>query len=476
MSKTITRRRFLKDSLAATAGMALLCSLDFMPFSDIIRANDSIDTTSLSIVRDMSKCIGCGRCVEACSGMQGLDILTLTRKNGKTVSSLKYADTLGKSACIGCGQCARVCPSGAICIRDELAEVNAAIAAKRTVWQFAPSVQHIIGEEYRSFCGEDVSPKLAAAVHMLGGMAFRTDFGADITIMEEANEFLNRRKSGNTAPFLTSCCPGWINYMELNFPELIPNVSTCKSPMEMLGALIKHYLPQRLNIAAEDIYHIAVMPCTAKKHEARREQVKVNSVQSVDAVITVSEFKRLLDAHSINLSTLADDEFDTLFNNTSGGGRIFGSSGGVCEAAMRTAYYTITGEEPPRMKFAQLRGNENIKTLTVNAGGETIRACVVNGIANAEAIAQDIINGVCEYDFIEVMACPGGCAGGGGTPMLFGDAGLRHRGMYESDSKNVIHSPHNNTTLAQIYAEYLSYPCSHTAEGLLHTQFSNRRD
>lgn len=478
MNKEITRREFLKNSLYATVGMAALCTFgkNLMPFEKTAVADSAIDATSLSITRDMSKCIGCGRCVEVCSNTQGLDILALGEKDGKTVSMLKSGECLSETNCIGCGQCARVCPSGAITVKDGLTAVNEALndSTKYIVWQFAPSAQHIIGEEFRILSGEDVSGKIASAAKLLGGKAYRTDFGADITIMEEAAEFISCYESGTKKPFMTSCCPGWVNYVELNYPELIPNLSSCKSPMQMLGALIKDYLPQKYNVNAEDIFHIAVMPCTAKKYEASRAEMTVDGLKAVDAVITVTEFKNLLLSKNINLASLPDGEFDTLFDNTSGGGRIFGASGGVCESAMRTVYFNMTGEESPQIEFTGLRGNSRVKTAEVVVGDKIIKACVVNGIGNIKEIADSIVNGTCDYDFIEVMACKGGCAGGGGTPILFGDEGVRHRGLYKYDAQSSIKSSHNNAALSEIYEEYLQNPCSDRAEILLHTTYKER--
>lgn len=476
MSKEITRREFLKGSLYAAAGMAAMYTLGggIFDFGGAEAAAGTADLTSLAIARDMTKCIGCGKCVEMCTDMQGLDILEMAQNNGKSVSSLKYGCTdLSQTKCIGCGQCARACPSGAITVRDGLTAVDEALAdsSRCIVWQFAPSVQHVLGEEFRILSGEDVSGKIAAAAKLLGGYAYRTDFGADITIMEESEEFIKCFNSGEKKPFMTSCCPGWINYVEKTHPELIPNLSSCKSPMEMLGALIKDYLPKKYNVNAEDIFHIAVMPCTAKKHEANRNNMLVDNIRAVDAVITIAEFKNLLLSKGINLAALENEEFDSLFDGTSGSGRIFGASGGVCESALRTVYFKLTGNEAPNIEFSELRGSSGIKTTEVVIGERTIKACVVNGIKNIQTIAQDIANGVCPYDLIEVMACPGGCAGGGGTPYLFTDAGIRQRGMYAYDRKSSIRASHKNETLQKIYDDYLSSPCSELAEELLHTEY-----
>ncbi|MBQ9617004.1 MAG: iron hydrogenase small subunit [Oscillibacter sp.] len=475
----MTRREFLRGGVCAllSAAAASVFGKDALP-----RAAESasgVDTTSLSITRDLSKCIGCGKCVEMCSSRQGLDVLTLTVKDGKPVSALRHGNTLSESACIGCGQCARHCPSGAITVKDALSAVNAALNDSRyryIVWQFAPSAQHIIGEEFRVLTGADMSKKLAPAVRQLDArsLAFSTDFGADITIMEEATEFVNCFRSGEKRPFMTSCCPGWVNYVELTATDMIPHLSSCKSPMEMLGALIKSYLPERMNVGASEIFHVAVMPCTAKKYERARAEMTVDGVRAVDAVLTVVEFKNLLMSRGIDLASLPDGDYDTLFDGTSGAGRIFGATGGVCEAAMRTAYYLLTGQEPPTIEFTSLRGNSGVKTAEVTIDGATVRACAVNGIANVQDIIAGIRDGTCPYDFIEVMACRGGCSGGGGTPMLFGDEGVRHRGLYQYDTAAAVRSSHNNRTLSDIYTEYLSSPCSAIAEELLHTSYSSR--
>ncbi|MBQ9348765.1 MAG: iron hydrogenase small subunit [Oscillibacter sp.] len=495
--KGMTRREFLRGSAGTLLGAAAFSLLGFLSPEKARAAETavdveagtavdaaalmetSVDSTSLSIVRDTSKCIGCGKCVEMCTERQGLDILQLALKNGKMVSSLKSAASLSESACIGCGQCARHCPSGAITVKDSLSAVAAALgdsSYRYIVWQFAPSAQHIIGEEFRELTGTDMSKKLAAAVRKLDSrsLAFSTDFGADITIMEEATECVNCFRAGTKKPFMTSCCPGWVNYVELTAPDLIPHLSSCKSPMEMLGSLIKSYLPEQKGVQASELFHVAVMPCTAKKYERSREEMSTGGVRSVDAVLTVVEFKNLLMSRGIDLTALADGEYDSLFAGTSGAGRIFGATGGVCEAAMRTAYYLLTNQEPPAIDFTALRGNDGLKTAEVNIGSQTIRACVVNGIGNIKTITESIRNGTCPYDFIEVMACRGGCSGGGGTPVLFGDEGVRHRGLYRYDAASSLRSSHLNRTLSAIYTDYLTSPCSEIAESLLHTSYHAR--
>ena len=480
---TMTRRQFLRNGVRALLGTAAAGALEgLFPLPSALAAETetAADLTSLSIVRDITKCIGCGKCVEMCAGRQGLDVLKLDVRDGKAVSALKYGATLSESRCIGCGQCARHCPTGAITVRDGLTRVSEAFQNKKykyIVWQFAPSAQHVIGEEFRQLAGVDMSGKLAAAVRKLDGrsLAYSTDFGADITIMEEASEFVRCFERGEKKPFMTSCCPGWVNYVELQHPELIPHLSSCKSPMEMLGSLIKRYLPEELDVAAKEIFHVAVMPCTAKKYECARPEMVTDGVRSVDAVLTVVEFKNLLVSRGIDLAALPNQAYDTLFSGTSGAGRIFGATGGVCEAAMRTAYYLLTGAEPPEIVFTELRGSAGTKTAEMKIGDKTVRACVVNGIANIGPIAESIAAGTCAYDFIEVMACRGGCSGGGGTPVLFGDEGVRHRGLYQYDAAAKVRSSHNNRTLSELYADWLGVPGSALAEDLLHTSYNTSR-
>ena len=482
--RTITRRRFLRDSAALLLGAAAVCAFErAIPPGAALDSGEGAGTDrSLSIVRDTDKCIACGKCVEICSERQGLNILELRkRSDGKTVSSLRGVSSLAESKCIGCGQCARHCPTGAITARDGLGAVNAALNDERyqvIAWQFAPSAQHIVSEEFRMLAGTDVCGRLAAAVRALDGrsMAFSTDFGADITIMEEATELIGRLRDETwQKPLMTSCCPGWINYVELNHPELIPHLSSCKSPMEMLGSLVKTQIPKRQNVPVEAIYHIAVMPCTAKKYECARAEMVTAGVPTVDAVLTVPEFRKLLEMNGIDLAAMADEPYNDLFAGTSGAGRIFGASGGVCEAALRTAYYLLTGSEPPNLTFTALRGNAGVKEASIEIGGRTVRVCVVNGIANVKEIVEQVRAGSCAYDFVEVMACRGGCSGGGGTPALFGDVGVRHRGLYRYDNSASVPSSHNNATLSGIYADALGSPCSDQAEELLHTTYNAAR-
>lgn len=391
-------------------------------------------------------CIGCGKCVNACDS-QGFHVLELLA--GKSSS-----DDL--TACIGCGQCTRVCPAGALTEQDGLTAVKAAISSDKTVvWQFAPSVQHMAGELFGMPSGQDVSEKLAAAVHKLGGIAYRTDCGADFTIMEEATELVERLQNGGSLPMITSCCPGWIHYAQQHHPSFLnKNISSCKSPMEMLAALVKQ--------KHAGCYHVAVMPCTAKKIEADRAEMN----GAVDQVLTIREFGQLLTEKNINLAELSDDSFDELFDENSGAGRIFGATGGVMEAAVRTAYQLLTGKSLQQVEIKALRGNDGVKSASITIHGQQINVAVVNGIANVETILSNMR----DYHFIEVMACPGGCAGGGGTPTVGGTVVARQNGMYAADRSSKTRLSHDNTDLRRIYQE-LGQPGDAKAKALLHVAY-----
>lgn len=474
MSKNISRREFLKLGAINAAGFASLWAFGKNVFGDTLVDTESTvstvaDTSSNAIIRDISKCIGCGQCVDVCKNTQAINILELKTENGKTYSDTIGGYDLSQTKCIGCGQCSKVCPTGAIAENDALQKVTTALnSGKKIVWQFAPSSQNILGEEFGLLSGENVSGKIATSAKMLGDYVFRTDFGADITIMEEVTELITRIKTGGVLPMITSCCPGWINYAELNYPSLFDNISSCKSPQQMLGALIKNYLGK------DNIYHIAVMPCTAKKHEALRPEMYTEGGRDVDAVLTVREYAKLLRSKGINLAKLQDSEYDSLFGNTSGAGRIFGASGGVTEAAIRSMYELMTGEILTDVEFKQLRGSDGIKHTEIKIKDQTIKACVVNGIKNAEKVLDEVKNGTSPYTFIEIMACPGGCVGGGGTPLYSGNTTLRSKGLYESDRSNKIRKCHENSSLKAIYEKYLTLPCSNTAHKYLHTYYTKR--
>ena len=440
---TMSRRTFLKSAAFGAAAFTAAAAME-QPLLAATVGQSAAAFGNGAIQFHPESCIGCGKCVEACNS-QGLNVLELFA--GKSSS-----DDLND--CIGCGQCTRVCPARALTEQDGLTAVQTALNSDRTiVWQFAPSVQHIAGELFGLPSGQDVSAKLAAAVHLLGGIAYRTDCGADFTIMEEAAELVERLQHGGPLPLITSCCPGWINYAQQNRPDLIDqNISSCKSPMEMLAALVKQ--------KHTDCYHVAVMPCTAKKIEASRTVMQ----NAVDQVLTVREFGRLLEARHINLAVLQDDSFDVLFDENSGAGRIFGVTGGVMEAALRTAYQMLTGKPLQQAEISALRGNEGVRTAEVQIHNQIIRVAIVNGIANAETVLPNMQ----QYHFIEVMACPGGCAGGGGTPSVSGTVMARQNGMYAADRISKIRRSHENTDVQKWYEEKSLQPGS---ADILHVKY-----
>ena len=433
-------------------------------------AEPDIDDSSLCIVRDRSKCILCGDCVRMCNEVQNVGAINFTNRGSKMVVSTVFDEPLGKSSCVGCGQCAAVCPTGALVVKNDTSNLWKQFGKDnvKVVAQIAPAVRVAVAKAFGLSDG-DVMGKIVAAMHRIGfEEVFDTVTGADLTVLEEANEFLERLSNGENLPLFTSCCPGWINYAELNYPSLFDNISSCKSPQQMLGALIKNYLGK------DNIYHIAVMPCTAKKHEALRPEMYTEGGRDVDAVLTVREYAKLLRSKGINLTKLQDSEYDSLFGNTSGAGRIFGASGGVTEAAIRSMYELMTGEILTDVEFKQLRGSDGIKHTEIKIKDKTIKACVVNGIKNAEKILDEVKNGTSPYTFIEIMACPGGCVGGGGTPLYSGNTALRSKGLYESDRSNKIRKCHENSSLKAIYEKYLTLPCSNTAHKYLHTYYTKR--
>lgn len=441
----VSRRTFLKSAAFGAAAFTAAAAME-QPLLAATVGQSAAAFGNDAIQFHPESCIGCGKCVEAC-GSQGLHVLELLA--GKSSS-----DDL--TSCIGCGQCTRVCPAGALTEQDGLAAVQTALdSGQEIVWQFAPSVQHIAGELFGLPSGQDVSAKLAAAVHRLGGIAYRTDCGADFTITEEAAELVERLQHGGPLPLITSCCPGWINYAQRDHPDLIDqNISSCKSPMEMLGALVKQ--------KHTDCYHVAVMPCTAKKIEAGRAVMQ----NAVDQVLTIREFGSLLEAKHINLAALQDDSFDALFDENSGAGRIFGVTGGVMEAALRTAYQMLTGKPLQKVELSALRGNEGIRTAEIQIHDQVIRVAIVNGIANVEAVLSNLD----QYHFIEVMACPGGCAGGGGTPSVGGTVLARQNGMYAADRVSKIRRSHENTDVQKWYGEHGLQPGD---AGILHVKYKS---
>ena len=439
-----------------------------------------IDDSAPAMVRDLDKCIACGRCVNVCNEVQHIGIYEM-KYDEKTGD--KYVDTkknvkLSATACINCGQCVKVCPVGALTEKDAIHKALAAIDDINTtvVWQMAPAIQNTLGEEFYMAPGTDVTKKIAAAMHRLGGYAFTTDFTADLTIMEEGTEFIQRVTEGGVLPMMTSCCPGWIKHMEYNYPDQLDHLSSCKSPQQMFGALVKNYLPAKIGVDVKNICHISIMPCVAKKYEHQRDEMGGEYGKDVDIVLTTREMAKLLRLKGINLAALPDDEFDNFMGLGTGAARIFGTTGGVMEAALRTVVWKLTGGQVDQIEYTAVRGYRGVKEASVFIGDLEVKVAIVNGIGNVWPVMEDVRNGTSPYHFIEVMACPGGCLNGGGAPLVK-DPGMvaqRMDKMYKSDEDNKIRRSHENTEVQQLYEEYLKEPCGHLSHHLLHTHYVDR--
>ena len=435
-----------------------------------------IDDSSPAMIRDLDKCIACGRCVNVCNEVQHIGIYEMKYDEA---TGDKYVDTkknvkLNATACINCGQCVKVCPVGALTEKDAIQRTLAALDDVNTtvVWQMAPAIQNTLGEEFYMPAGTDVTKKIAAAMHRLGGYAFTTDFSADLTIMEEGTEFIDRVTNGGVLPMMTSCCPGWIKHMEYNYPDQLDHLSSCKSPQQMFGALVKNFLPEKIGVAKENIFHVSIMPCVAKKFESGREEMNGD----VDVVLTTREMAKLLRLKGINLASLPEEEFDDFMGEGTGAARIFGTTGGVMEAALRTVVWKLTGGEVDTIDYTVARGYRGVKEASVFIGDLEVKVAIVNGIGNVWPIMEDIRKGECPYHFIEVMACPGGCLNGGGAPLVRDPAQVaeRMKKMYQSDADNKVRRSHENTQVQKLYEEFLHEPCGHVSHHLLHTHYVDR--
>ena len=444
----------------------------------------TVDEASPSIVRDNNKCILCRRCVAACEKTQGVCAIGMQNRGFKTQVGSAFGKTLDDVACINCGQCIAACPTGALTEKDSTKEVWAALADpnKKVIFQPAPAVRVAIGEEFGMPVGTATPGKLAAALRRLGAYkVFDVDFGADLTIMEEGTELLSRIQNGGVRPMITSCSPGWIKYIETYYPEFLPNLSSCKSPHEMLGAVIKSYYAEKNHIDPKDIFVVSVMPCTAKKFEAKRPELSNNGMQDVDAVITTRELARMIKEAGIDFVNLPDEEFDPLLGESTGAGAIFGATGGVMEAALRTVADILEGKDLDAIEYTAVRGIEGVKEATVNVGGKEIKLAVAHGTGNAKILMEKMKKGEADYTFIEVMGCPGGCVTGGGQPivparerMAADPRVVRAKAIYEEDKALPERKSHKNASVQKLYDEYLGKPNSHKAHELLHTHYVDR--
>lgn len=444
----------------------------------------TIDELSPSIVRDNNKCILCRRCVAACAKTQGVYAIGMQNRGFKTQIGSEFGKSLNDVACINCGQCIAACPTGALTEKDATKEVWAALndPDKYVVFQTAPAVRVAIGEEFGLPIGTRCTGKMVSAIRRLGAdKVFDVDFAADLTIMEEGTELLNRINSGGVLPMITSCSPGWIKYCETFYPDFIPNLSTCKSPNQMQGAVTKTYFAKQNDLDPRDIYVVSVMPCTAKKFEIARPEFGRDGYRDVDANLTTRELARMIRQAGLDFVHLPEEEFDDMLGESSGAGVIFGVTGGVMEAALRTVVDVLTGEDMPRLEYADVRGLEGIKEATVNVNGTDINVAIVHGTANAAKLLNAIRAGEKTYHFIEVMGCPGGCVTGGGQPIV--DARTRYyvdpraaraAATYSEDESMAIRKSHKNPAVQKLYAEFLGEPNSHIAHELLHTTYVDR--
>ena len=441
----------------------------------------AIDISSASMERDPAKCILCGRCVRTCNEVQKIGAIDFTFRGFKSNVTTPYNKGLNVSDCILCGQCILVCPTAALREKSSLKEVTNALndKTKIPVVQIAPAVRASLGEEYNLPLGTNVTGQLVTALKRLGfKYVFDTNFAADLTIIEEADELQDRIVNGKTLPMFTSCCPGWVKYIEQNRPNLLDHVSTCKSPHEMEGAVLKTYFAEKTGLKPEDIFVVSIMPCTVKKFESDRPELSENKLQDVDAVLTTRELVRMFRIGGIEFEDIPESNFDNPLGESTGAAAIFGTSGGVMEAALRTAYFNITGEDLQNLNLSEIRGLEGIKESTININGLEINVAVVNGIGNVKPILDQIQNGESKYHFIEVMACPGGCINGGGQPIHQKTDKIKKRikVLYEIDEKMKHRRSHENESVKKIYDDYLEQPNSHKAHEILHTTFVNRKD
>ncbi|MBO7274975.1 MAG: iron hydrogenase small subunit [Clostridia bacterium] len=450
------------------------------------------DELTPTIVRDTSKCILCGRCVARCKNAHGEDmgILGFENRGFNTIVAPAENRSFINSPCIMCGQCINVCPTGALMEKSEIDRVDAAMkAGKYVVVQTAPAVRAALGEEFGFPIGTPVTGKMVAALRRLGfKKVFDTNFAADLTIMEEGSELLSRIQNGGVLPMITSCSPGWVNYAEYNYGDLLPHLSTCKSPHQMFGALLKTYYALKHDIDPNDMFVVSIMPCSCKKYEKEREQMQVDGLKDVDAVLTTRELGRLIRRSGINFNRLPDEDFDNdIVHDYTGAGVIFGVTGGVMEAALRTVYFVLTGNEYDKINFTEVRGLEGVREASIDINGMTVNLAIANGMKNAKVLLDDIRAGKSKYHFIEIMGCPGGCVNGGGQPYVrpvflpnedddIMDTYIQKRAnaLYSEDERQVIRQSHNNPQIKELYDDFLVKPNSHLAHRLLHTHYAPR--
>ena len=439
-----------------------------------------LDISSPSISRDPDKCILCGKCVRVCEEVQSVACIDFVKRGSDSFIGCAFDSSLNVSSCVNCGQCINVCPTGALMEKSDIQPVLDALTAKDkyVVVQHAPSISVSLAEEFGLPAGSDVNGVMTAALRKMGFKAvFDTSFAADLTIMEEASELAHRVKNGGVLPMMTSCSPGWIKFVETFYPELLPNLSTCKSPQQMLGAMIKTYYAKKQGIDPSSIYSVSVMPCTAKKFEVTRPEMGRDGYPDIDAVVTTRELAQMLRIYGMDLKTLQPEEPDLPFGDRSTAGKLFGASGGVMEAALRTAHFLLTGKELGNLKVEAVRGQNGIKEAKLKIGALEVGVAAVSGLGNARKLVEEIKNGRKDLHFIEVMTCPGGCINGGGQPFARNKAAIaeRMRALYNIDATEKVRTSHSNKAVQSLYKDFLGKPLGEKSHHLLHTKYKARK-
>ena len=449
-------------------------------------AKSEKDQSSSSIVRDNEKCVLCGRCISVCSKVQTVSAIGFSKRGFDTRVSAPYGKPIAESNCVNCGQCIMVCPVEALHEKENIDDVWNALNDKNKVVivQTAPAVRVGLGEEFNLGVGSRVTGKMAAALRRIGfHKVFDTDFAADLTIMEEGTELLSRLQSGESLPLMTSCCPGWVKFVEHNYPDMINNLSTCKSPHQMMGAVIKTYFAKLMDIEPSNIVVVSIMPCVGKKFEGDREELASNGLRDVDYVLTTRELARMIKEVGIDFKSLPEEDFDNPLGESTGAGVIFGATGGVAEAALRTVFEILSGEELENIEYDAVRGIEGIKEVKIELpNGKGLNAVVAHGLGNARKILEKIRSGETTYDFIEVMSCPGGCVNGGGQPILGRNCDEtidikleRAKNIYDEDRELPLRKSHKNQSVKKLYDEFLGEPNGHLSHELLHTHYATRK-
>ena len=451
---------------------------------DGVKTPSEIDDSAVHMIRDNSKCILCRRCSAVCQNVQNIGVIGANERGFKTAIGSPFGMGLGETSCVSCGQCIAVCPTGALHEKESIDDVLAAIAdpTKYVVVQTAPAVRAALGEFFSLPIGTNVEGKMVAALRRIGfDRVFDTDYTADLTIMEEANELIERIQNGGKLPLITSCSPGWVKYCEHYFPDMIDNLSSCKSPQQMMGAVIKTYFAQKMGIDPANIVSVSIMPCTAKKFEIGREDQSASGYPDLDYTMTTRELGRMIEKLGIRFLDLPDEEYDSPLGEDTGAAVIFGATGGVMEAALRTAVETLTGETLTNLDFHEVRGVAGIKEASYNVAGLEVNVAVASGLKNAHDLLTRVQNGEANYQFIEIMACPGGCVNGGGQPQQpasvrnFVDIrALRAKALYDQDAAMPLRKSHENPAIKKLYEEFFEKPGSHKAHECLHTTYVKR--